>query len=393
MSHVRFAREPDDIKAARTPPASADVVIACDLVVAGSGDALVLFDKGRTEVVANHDVTPTKEFIEDRNVRFDADLLASRVRARARGFASVNAEALAERHFGDAIYANFIMVGMTWQRGLLPVSELALYRAIKLNGVKVQENMAAFDLGRLAAVGGPEAIAPLKRPEPPPVTLDALIDRRAALLADYQDAAYAETYRAAVARVRTAESALGLGEALTRAAATFAAKLMAYKDEYEVARLYADPAYAASIRETFGEGARLTFHLAPPLLSKKNHRGELIKRPFGAWMLPAFRLLRRMKGLRRTRFDPFGWTAERQMERRLRDEYLARLDRLAAELTPARHALAVEIASVPDDIRGFGHVKERSVEVAEARLATLMARWSGAPAPASSPAPAPMAAE
>jgi indolepyruvate ferredoxin oxidoreductase len=381
LSHVRFAMNPDDIKAGKTPPASADAIIACDLVVASSGDALVMFDKDRTAVVANHDVTPTKEIIENRNVRFDPDLLSARVRARSKSFAATNAEALAEHHFGDAIYTNMIMLGMAWQKGLIPISDAAIYEANRLNKVKVKENAAAFDLGRIAAVN-PDAIqatAP-KRPEIEPLKLDELIARRAEMLKAYQNPAYADMYEARIARVRAAEANLGLGEQLTTAAATYLSKLMAYKDEYEVARLYARPEYRQAVEDTFGKGAKLTFLMAPPMIAKKNHKGELIKQPFGPWMMTGFRILKKMKFLRGGAFDFFGKTAERKMERRLRDEYLARLETLASGLKPENHALAVEIASIPDDIRGYGHVKEKSVEAAEKKVAALMARWN-TPAP------------
>ncbi len=383
LSHVRFALNPDDIKAGKTPPASADVIIACDLIVAASGDALVMFDKGRTAVVANHDVTPTKEFIEDRNARFDPDLLTARVRSRARSFAATNAEAIAEHHFGDAIYTNMIMLGMAWQNGLIPISDTAIYEANRLNKVKVEANAAAFDLGRIAAVK-PETIQALapKRPEIDPPTLDELIARRAEMLRSYQNAAYGDLYEARIARVRAAESNLKLGEGLTRAAATWLAKLMAYKDEYEVARLYAAPEYRQAVEETFGKGAKLTFLMAPPLISKKNHKGELIKQPFGPWMMTGFKMLKRMKWLRGSSLDVFGMTAERRMERRLRDEYLERIEKLSAGLAADNHALAVEIASLPDEIRGYGHVKEKSVDLAEKRLTILMAKWSAGSAPA-----------
>jgi indolepyruvate ferredoxin oxidoreductase len=375
MSHVRIARDPDAIKAAQTPPGAADAVVACDMVVAGSGDALVLMDKARTAVAANRDIAPTAEFIRNRNVRFGADLLAARLRARSRFFAEVDAESLAETHCGDAIYANMIMLGAAWQSGLVPVSAEAILEANRLNGAKVGINAAAFQLGRLA-VADPAAVrARAKRPEAPQLSLDELIARRAELLTAYQDEAYAEQYRAVIARVRAVESNLGLGEAFTRAAAHGLAKLMAYKDEYEVARLYADPAYKAALEETFGKGARLRFHLAPPLLSKKNAKGKLQKREFGAWMLPAFRMLQGLKGLRKTKLDPFGWTAERRMERRLRDDYIARLNLLAGGLRPDNHALAVEIAALADDIRGFGHVKDRAAEAAASKLDDLMERW------------------
>jgi indolepyruvate ferredoxin oxidoreductase len=391
LSHVRFANAPEEIRAGKTPPASCDVVIACDLVVAGSGEALVMFDKQRTHVVANHDVSPTKEFIDDRNARFDPELLAARVRSRAKDFAAINAESLAEHYFGDAIYTNMIMLGMAWQRGLVPVSDEAIYAANKLNKVKVAANAAAFDLGRLAAADPDsiQALAP-KRPEPEPLTLDELIARRSEHLAAYQNQAYANLFEARIARIRAAESNLGLGEGLTRAVATSLSKLMAYKDEYEVARLYAAPEYKQAVEEQFGKGAQLTFLLAPPLISKKNAKGELIKQPYGPWLMPVFKILRGFKWLRATTFDPIGWTAERKMERQLRDEYLARLDLLAAGLNAGNHGLAIEIASVPDEIRGYGHVKEKSVATAEKTLAGLMARWT-APAPA--PRPQMVAAE
>ncbi|HVY88567.1 MAG TPA: indolepyruvate ferredoxin oxidoreductase family protein, partial [Hyphomonadaceae bacterium] len=331
LSHVRFALNPDDIKAAKTPPASADVIIACDLVVAASGDALVMFDKGRTSVVANHDVTPTKEFIEDRNARFDPDLLTARVRSRAKAFSATNAEALAEHHFGDAIYTNMIMLGMAWQNGLIPISDKAIYEANRLNKVKVKENAAAFDLGRIAAVK-PDAVqaAAPKRPEIEPLSLDQLIARRAEMLREYQNAAYGDLFEARIARIRAAESNLKLGEGLSRAAATYLSKLMAYKDEYEVARLYSRPEYKQAVEETFGKGAKLTFLLAPPMISKKNHKGELVKQPFGPWMMTGFKVLKGLKFLRGGALDIFGKTAERKMERKLRDDYLARLDVLAA---------------------------------------------------------------
>ncbi|MEZ5938838.1 MAG: indolepyruvate ferredoxin oxidoreductase family protein [Hyphomonadaceae bacterium] len=398
LSHVRFAQDPDDIKSGHTPPGGADVVIACDLVVAGSGDSLVLFDKNRTQVVANADVAPTKEFIDDRRTRFDVDLLAARVRVRAKSFKAINAEDLAERFCGDAIYTNMIMLGMAWQQGLLPISEEAIKAANKLNGVKVGMNAAAFDLGRLAAVD-PDAVQAhtAKRAHVDALSLDELVARRAEMLASYQNEDYAESYRAAIARVRAAESNLDLGEDLSRAVAANLAKLMAYKDEYEVARLYDSAEYKQALEDTFGKGAKLTFHLAPPLLSRKNAKGELVKNKYGAWMMPAFGLLKRLRALRGTSFDPFGWTAERKMERRLRDEYLERLDILVSKLSPGNHAVAVEIASVPDEIRGYGHVKERAVEAAERKLADLMARWNsgggaGAPGGPARPQPA-LAAE
>ena len=375
LSHIRFAREPDMISTGRVPPASTDALIGCDLVVAASGDALNLMDAERTSAFANTDVTPTSEFIRDRSKRFESDLLAARVKRQSADFDTVDAEALAVGYMHDAIYTNMIMLGFAWQRGKVPVTLRGFYRAVKLNGVKVADNMRAFDLGRLAAAA-PERLEAMSDPrgDVPHKTLDELIEDRMVRLINYQNADYAEQYRKVVLKVRAAEEALGLGEGLAQAAAQYAYKLMAYKDEYEVARLYTDGTFEAALRDKF-KGGKLRFHLAPPLLSKTDSHGHLMKKRFGPWMMSAFRLLKRFKGLRGTRLDIFGYTEERKMERRLRDEYLARLDVLAGGLTPKNHALAIEIASVPDHIRGYGHVKEAAVDSAKALETALWSRW------------------
>jgi indolepyruvate ferredoxin oxidoreductase len=271
---------------------------------------------------------------------------------------------------------------MAYQNGLIPISEAAIKEANRLNKVKVKENAAAFDLGRIAAVNPDhvQAAAP-KRPEIEPLKLDELIARRAEMLKAYQNEAYADMYEARIARVRAAESNLGLGDKLTTAAATYLSKLMAYKDEYEVARLYTRPEYKQAVEDQFGKGTKLTFLLAPPMISKKNHKGELTKKTFGPWMMMGFKVLKRLKGMRGGALDIFGKTEERKMERRLRDEYLERLEKLSAGLTTDNHALAVEIATIPDEIRGYGHVKEKAVVVAENKLTGLMAKWNAGPTP------------
>lgn len=381
LSHLRFAREPEIISTGRVPPASADLIIGCDLVVAAAGDALNLMDPERTTAYANSDVTPTSEFIRNRSKRFESDLLASRVKRQVAEFAAFDAEALAVGYLHDAIYTNMIMVGYSWQKGKVPVSLRGLYRAIRLNGTKVDDNMAAFNIGRLAAAA-PERLMPQSDPrgQVAPKTLDELITDRAERLTAYQNEAYAARYREIVAEVRAAEEKAGLGQALTRAAATYAFKLMAYKDEYEVARLYTDGKFEAYLKSQF-KGGELRFWLAPPMISKKDSHGHLTKKRFGAWMWTGFRVLAKFKGLRGTRLDIFGYTEERKMERALRDTYLANLSRIASELTPANHGLAVEIARVADEIRGFGHVKEAAVETARAREAELWAGWPEGKAP------------
>ncbi len=375
LSHLRFAREPDMISTGRVPPASTDCMIACDLVVAAGGDALNLMDAEKTMAWANSDVTPTSEFIRDRRKKFESDLLAARVKRQAADFGVFDAEALSLLYFNDAIYTNMVMAGYAWQKAGIPVSLRGIYRAIKLNGVKAEDNMAAFDLGRLAA-HDPARLETAKDPRGhiAPKTLDELIEDRAARLTLYQNAAYADQYRAAVAKVRAAETAAGLGERLAEAVAKYAFKVMAYKDEYEVARLWTDGKFDAYLAKTF-KGGKVNYHLAPPLFSKTDANGHLVKKNFGPWMKTSFKIMKRFKGLRGTRFDPFGWTAERKMERALRDQYLSNVDRLIEGICEKNLDLAVAIAEVPDDIRGYGHVKEAAVEAAAIKETELWTGW------------------
>ncbi|WP_084397679.1 indolepyruvate ferredoxin oxidoreductase family protein [Henriciella aquimarina] len=375
LSHLRFAKEPDMISTGRVPPASADAIIACDLVVAASGAALGLMDVGRTAASANADVTPTSEFIRDRSKKFESQMLSARVKRQARDFGTLDAEALALLYMNDAIYTNMIMVGYAWQKGHVPVSLRALYRAIKLNGVKIEDNMKAFDVGRLAAAD-PKRLEKTHDPrgDAKPMTLDDIIEDRASRLVAYQNEAYAKRYRDLVAKVRADEEKAGLGEGFTTAVAKYAFKVMAYKDEYEVARLFTDGTFDKKLRETF-HGGKIQFHMAPPVFAKKDADGHLKKKPFGPWMKTAFRLMKRFKGLRGTRFDPFGWTAERKMERQLRDDYLENVVKLSEGLTKKNHELAIAIASVPDEIRGYGHVKDASVEAAKSHEEELWQNW------------------
>ena len=204
----------------------------------------------------------------------------------------MNAEALSVGVLHDAIYTNMVMTGYAWQKGMIPVTLRGLYRAIKLNGVKVEENMAAFDLGRLAAAD-PDRLPDIDSPrdEIKPRTLDDLIDHRSDILVRYQNQAYADRYREMVATVRAAEEGAGLGEKLTRAVATYGYKVMAYKDEYEVARLFTDGRFEQTLRDTFSGDPKIRFHLAPPMIAKKDAKGHQVKKPFGKWMLPVFKLI------------------------------------------------------------------------------------------------------
>jgi indolepyruvate ferredoxin oxidoreductase len=268
-----------------------------------------------------------------------------------------------------------IMLGFTWQKGVIPISSRAIYRAIKLNGVDYESNLQAFEVGRKAAMdpefkGQPEDDVAT----PETMALDDLIARRTAELTAYQDRAYADRYAKRVAQVRAAESALR-GDALTRAVATNLYKLMAYKDEYEVARLYTDGRFASELAGTF-KGGKVKVWMSPPLIAPRGPDGKPKKIALGGWMIDlVFPMLTRMKGLRGGPLDIFGMTEERKMERGLIVSYEAQLDRLLAGLTAERLPLAAKIAAVPQQIRGYGHVKDTAVKVAKADEAALWAQW------------------
>ena len=283
---------------------------------------------------------------------------------------------------GDTLPANIVMLGVAFQRGLVPLSEAALLRAIELNGVAVETNKTAFALGRLA-VAAPDALRRLEGAEAPAGdSLDALIERRGAFLEAYQDAAYARRYRALVDRVRAAESRLGGEPALTEAVARQYARLLAVKDEYEVARLYTDGGFIGSLSQQFERWDGLRFHMAPPLLARRGPDGRPRKMKIGPWLMPAMRLLAKGRRLRGSVLDPFGHSAERKLERRLARDYEATLDELLAGLNAGNRALAVSIAQVPERMRGYGHVKLANVATARGRQQELLDRWRGVPAPA-----------
>ena len=375
ISHVRFANKASEIFTSRVPPSSADLVIACDLVVAAGTDAMSMMNTETTTTFVNTDVTPTSEFIQNRSKRFESDVLSGRIRKQVANFDSVNAEGLALTYFKDAIYTNMIMLGFAWQNGSVPVSYEAMEHAITLNGVKVQDNMLAFNVGRIASCQPEQLLTSVSpRGQVDHQTLDELIDHRYQRLVLYQDKDYADLYRETVDKVRKTEKTASLGENLTRAVATYAYKLMAYKDEYEVARLHSDGHFIEQVRQRF-TGGKINFHLAPPLMSSKDRNGHLVKKPFGQWMFVGFKFMAKLKFLRGTNYDIFGWTAERKMERNLRDQYLADIDKICLNLNAKNHALAVMIAEIPDEIRGFGHVKEEAVEKAKLRLEELWRGW------------------
>jgi len=296
------------------------------------------------------------------------------------GVDALEASRIATALLGDSIAVNLFMLGYAWQKGYVPLGREAIERAIELNAVAVEFNKQAFLWGRRAAydLGLVLKAAGLEKPEAaaPTATLDEMIAKRVAFLTGYQDAAYARRYEALVRRVAEAERSCAPGhDELARAVARFYFKLLAYKDEYEVARLYADGSFERQLAGTFESYDRLKFHLAPPMIAERDPiSGHLKKKTFGSWTQPAFRVLAKMKGLRGTRFDIFGRTEERRMERQLIADYETTIEELLRRLAPPRHATAVEIASIPEKIRGFGHVKEKSIAEAKAREADLLAR-------------------
>ncbi|MCU0930877.1 MAG: indolepyruvate ferredoxin oxidoreductase family protein, partial [Serpentinimonas sp.] len=289
-----------------------------------------------------------------------------------------DAEQVATQALGDSIYTNPLLLGYAWQKGRVPLSREAILRAMELNGVQVKNNQAAFEWGRhcaehLAAVQAlfrtAQVIQFAKK-----TSLPDMLATRVEFLTGYQNAAYAETYRAFVERVRAAEAPLN-STRLTEAVARYLFKLMAYKDEYEVARLHTDPAFTRKVADMFEGDYKLVHHLAPPGIARKNDKGELVKRPFGPWMRSAFTVLARLKGLRGTAFDLFGRTEERRGERALITQYRATIEELLQGLTAERLPLAVEIARLPEQIRGYGHVKERHLATVRPRWDALLQRW------------------
>jgi indolepyruvate ferredoxin oxidoreductase len=368
-THLRFAPRPDDLHAVRISTGAADLVLGCDLVVAAGKEALGVIGKGTTRVVLNSQETITGAFIRDPDFRVQGLGLAGIVRdvAGAEQVETVAATQLATGLLGDSIATNLFMVGYAWQRGLIPVASASIDRAIELNGAAVELNRTAFRLGRLAAAdpAAVEALLPRRQREatPGPQSLDEIVARRTAFLAAYQNARYARRYADFVAEVRSREkAATGAEGALSQAVARYLFKLMAYKDEYEVARLYTDGSFRRQLAETFDGKGRMTFHLAPPLLARKDpNTGEPAKMSFGPWMMAAFGVLARLKVLRGTVLDPFGYTGERRAERALIEEYRVHVGAALATLTPASHAQAVAVAEVPERIRGYGHIRERSI--------------------------------
>ena len=389
-SHVRIARTPDEIHAVRIAAGGASLLLGCDLVVSASQDALSKLELGHSRAIINSHETITGDFTRNPDLTFPNHAMQRSI-AEAAGEENVeflNATDLATGLLGDAIASNLFMLGFAYQRGSVPLSAEVIERAIALNGVAVEFNRDAFRWGRRAAVH-PDLVRSRATPPDsvPPShhlsdTLDQMVSRRVAFLTDYQNAAYAARYAARVERVRKVEAACLPGETgLTQSVARSLFKLMAYKDEYEVARLYTETEFLQRVADRFEGPYKLNFHLAPPFLGDRDpETGHLRKRSFGPWMLSVFRILARLRPLRGTAFDIFGRSEERRIERRLIGEYEELIDEILVHLSPANHQLAIELAGLPAEIRGFGHVKQANLAQVKVREEALLGRFRAAPA-------------
>jgi indolepyruvate ferredoxin oxidoreductase len=383
LSFVRWADRPERLNQVRIDTQQADAVLACDLVVGASPEALQTVRHSRTRVLANvHEVHVAEALHNpDANLRVDALLQKLHFAAGKDRVETFDAQSLAEDFLGDTIVANILALGYAWQRGLVPMSLTALTRAIELNGVAVQNNLLAFSLGRLAAAD-PVALEALRagvsahEAATDVETVEALVARGVEHLTGYQHAAYAQRYAGRVRRVQAAEAALGADASLpfTRAVARSLLKLMAYKDEYEVARLYTDGRFHDDLKAQFAGDVKLEFYMAPPLLSRARNAQPPRKLRLGGWLMPLLRVLAKGRRLRGGALDLFGRTDERRMERELISQFEARIDELLPRLRVENLALAGEIARLPLSMRGYGHVKIANVALARAREAELLHR-------------------
>jgi indolepyruvate ferredoxin oxidoreductase len=392
QSHIRLAHKPDDIHAIRVAARDADLVIGGDIVVAGSKKVLAAAIPGRTTMVINTaevlpgDFTRNAEFVlPTERLKRAITNAAGRERTHF-----IDASRIATALLGQSIGANMFLVGYAYQLGALPLSAAAIEQALELNGEAVAMNVAAFRWGRRAAADlkAVEAKAPRLETIDPArklsQSLEEVVERRVAFLTDYQDAAYAGRYRSLVERARAIETVKAPGKSgLADAIARYLFKLMAYKDEYEVARLYTDPSFERQVHNDIGgEHLRYQVHLAPPLLARRDKiTGVPRKMTFGPWIFPVFRMLAKFKFLRGTVFDPFGHTTERKIERSLVREYEALLEEIFVKLTPENHHLAVGLVAIPDKIRGFGHVKLRHLKTAKADESALLEQFRASPTP------------
>jgi len=384
-SHIRTARSPEKIFTARLGVGMADVILACDLVVATGPDVMKTIRLGETAAIANLDITPTGDFQTSRAFTLDANDLTQSLRDGLSGGAlhGFRATELATDIVGDSIATNMLMMGYAAQKGLLPVGVESLEEAIRLNGAFVKSNLRTFALGRLAA-HAPEALLRAVEPgsETPRLdTMDALLNSRVRLLTAYQDANYARRYLDFVHEIESTVRLVEGHELFIREVALNLARLMSYKDEYEVARLHTGPDALGRLERQFGRDLKRTFHLAPPMLPGRDANGRPKKREFGGWMWPMLRMLAHMKVVRGTAFDFFGYTAERRMERALVDDYRVLVRNVAARVDHAHLEAAINLVSAASEIRGYGPVKHAAVARYRERVKQLSEAFESAPTP------------
>ncbi|MBU2283674.1 MAG: 2-oxoacid:acceptor oxidoreductase family protein, partial [Gammaproteobacteria bacterium] len=365
VTHIRIAAKQDDIYAVRIAAGETDLLLGCDLVVAAGDDSLTRLNDQISHAVINSHESATAEFTRNPDAQVPGkamrEALVEAVGEEKTHF--IDATYLATRLLGDSIATNLFLLGFAYQQGLLPLSAEAIEKAISINGVAAELNQQAFRWGRRASLER-EAVEKLARPaetaEPICQTLEEIVDWRVDFLTRYQNAAYAKRYRAKVKQVRALDTADDL--ALSKAVARYYFKLLAYKDEYEVARLYSEPEFRQQLEAQFEGDYKLQFHLAPAWLAKRDSTtGEPRKRELGPWVLNAFNVLAKLKFLRGTPLDVFGYGHDRRVERELISEYERNLDGLLAQLKPSNYRTAVAIAALPELIRGYGPVKERSI--------------------------------
>jgi indolepyruvate ferredoxin oxidoreductase len=383
-SHIRIGADPGTIYTSRLSEGMTDLLIACDMIVGSGPTVLKTVRPARTTAIINTDVSPTGEFQSRNDMDLGDEPMRAAINSALEGgpLFALAASKLAVGLTGDSIATNVLMLGYAVQRGLLPVRLASIEQAIRLNATAVDSNLRALAVGRLAA-HSPETLARALGEKPGVVSLasvDDVLENRTRLLTSYQDARYAEAYRRFVEGVRRRVEARQVkgGETYVRQVALTLARLMAYKDEYEVARLYTDPKFMQRLREQFAGDFDLTFHLAPPLLPGRDAGGRPKKRRFGAGTLSLFKLLASLKGLRGGAFDPFGHTAERRMERRLIGDYRALIDRVTDDVTSTNIAAAIELAAAAGRIAGYGPVKDAAVRAYEIQLPSLLQAFESA---------------
>ncbi|PLW69802.1 indolepyruvate ferredoxin oxidoreductase family protein [Pseudohalioglobus lutimaris] len=381
VSHVRVSQNQEDIMAVRIPAGEADLLVGCDLVVTSAYEAMGKVARDRSYAVVNAAEVPTSAFILDPDARFPTAEMMEKVMTEV-GEESchfIDATRIATELLGDSIASNLFLLGFAWQRGLVPVSAAALEQAIEMNAVAVNFNKQAFLWGRRCADQPERVLGLLSAPEATaPSTLDEVLADREERLRRYQSTAYADVYSKALEAIRGADPRALEPNSITINAARQLYRLMAYKDEYEVARLYSDGEFRRKLEARFEGDFELRFNLAPPLLSRRDAlTGELIKREFGPWVQFAFKWLAKFRGLRGTPLDVFGYTAERRQERQDVADYRKLLDSVLAEVDSGNYSVAVELAASVEKLRGYGHVKDRNREQVLEEQAGLLRRLRG----------------